>query len=163
MSEPTRHPSASHDLLPPVGAESDSRDVAQKPNEQPLPSSEISLEAVVENVVEQAFIHMGSNADPILRHMTSDHVTKLMEIAAKDSERRFELERIRHQYIPKVTLFLVGACVLAVLLLCWMFLWFNKVESLAPILIPILTFITGLAGGAFAGYGYANRTSGNSK
>ncbi len=162
MSEQSLPASTLREHLPLESEEADHRLRHDSSAEVNQPA-EFHLESVVERVVEQAFVEMGSGPDPILRHITPDHLTKAMEFAERESERRYDLEKTRHKYLPRIALILVAGCVTAVLLLCLMFLAFNKVEALSPILIPVLTFISGLAGGALAGYGYGKRRLSNTK
>jgi hypothetical protein len=114
------------------------------------------IEAVIEDVVSRALVHYGATPEQILlKQIKSSHITQLLENQAREIEFQHELEKARHQFIPTVTFVIIIASLLGIFALSWLFLAYSRADTLIQVLVPILTFISGLAGG----YGLGRTTA----
>jgi len=145
-------------LSDPSGATDQGQDLESTPDREPARSAgraERPSEGVVERVFEMvASFQSGPTANPLFSKMESKHVDQILELAVRDSEREheFRLKRSTH------TLWMLGAILVAVLLLCWLLLGYGDTESLENVLTAVLAF----ASGAGLGYGTGRYKAGTS-
>lgn len=102
----------------------------------------------------------GTMSNPLHHKMDSEHITKLLEIAADHDEREYELQKTAQRNSSSdrksnrryffATFFIV---VLLVVFLLYLF------QDKPDILIPALTGLGGLVGGFLGGWGFGKRNS----
>jgi hypothetical protein len=94
--------------------------------------------------------HSSPNRDPLAEKMTSEHVSKVLEISDKQELHDFQLrQQVQTQQlqIAKTLAYLVAFALAMCFALCWLFLYFGKSDLVSLIITALL------AGGGGVGIG----------
>jgi len=103
-------------------------------------------------------MEMTSVGNPLLRQMTSEHVSQVLDLASKRDERQYDIRR-RSQMNEfsegkANRAYSFAGFVIVILLVC-LVLWLFRDQP--ELLAPILTGIGGLVSGFMAGWGFGTR------
>lgn len=107
----------------------------------------------------ERFLQMGMTVsrptDSLLEKLDPTHLTTIIDNAENDSKREHELQKDREWY----SFWKVPIIVLAVLIVCWLFLEYERTEHLDA----VVTGVLGLDGGYGYGIAKGSRKSGTSE
>lgn len=125
-------------------------DLSKTEDELPIPEESLrKLEPEHQNIVRKMFtamsIQSGIREHPILKKLTSEHVTNLINNDEKASIRECE----ERKDIRKNSLLIFGSILLSIIFLCVFFTLTNNKDTL----YEILKIIGAFAGGFGAGFG----------
>jgi len=107
-----------------------------------------------ETLVEFMKMEMSAGGNPLHRKMTSEHISQVLDLAAKHDEREYDLQKSSQEHelsegrSNRLFCFLAFV-VLVALVLVVLILFKEKPETL----IPILSGLGGLVSGFLGGYG----------
>lgn len=111
-----------------------------------------------EKLLEFMAMEMSSGGNPLHQKMNSEHISQVLDLAAKHDERQYDLHKTSQDNDFAEGKSNRGYCfaafVIIVLLTCLVLFLF---KDQPPVLVPILTGLGGLVSGFVAGFGFGKK------
>jgi len=129
---------------------------------QPHPVSSVASSSAEVAVGETLLRVFGAHSKPgeslvdraIAEKLTSDHITKVLELREQLLRQQHESETEKTRSRPALIKYIILVFLLFVMFFTWLALAYSKSE----IVLPVITLLSGLVLGGIGGYGYAKAT-----